>query len=135
MNDQMQQALVAILNKTMSGIEEGTSFLRAELPDVIHQLLAWKLASSLLAMLIGIIVIFVYWRLVRAFMKSEIDSALKASWGYPTAPVFAGLVIGGCVSAVSLIVTLIYGFTALQIALAPKVYLIEYAASLAKRAG
>lgn len=135
MNDQMQQALAAILKKTMSGIEEGTSFLRAELPDVIHQLLAWKLASSLLAMLISIIVIFVYWRLVRVFMKSEIDSALKDSWGNPTPHVFAGLVIGGCASAVSLIVILTDSFTALQIALAPKVYLIEYAASLAKQAG
>lgn len=135
MNDQMQQALFAILNKAMSGVEAGTSFLQAELPDVIHQLLAWKLASSLLAMLIGIIVIFVYWRLVRAFMKSEIDSALKDSRGNPTTPVFAGLVIGGCASAVSLIFILTDGSTALQIALAPKVYLIEYAASLAKPAG
>lgn len=135
MNDQMQQALVAILNKTMSGIEAGTSFLQAELPDVIHQLIAWKLASSLLAMLISIIVIFAYWRFVRAFMKSEIGGALKDSWGNPTAPAFAGLVVGGCASAVSLAVILSDGFTALQIALAPKVYLIEHAASLAKSAG
>lgn len=134
MNDQMQKALAAILNKTMSGIETGTSFLQAELPDVIHQLLAWKLASSLLAMLVSIIVIFAYWRFVRAFMKSEIGSALKDSWGNPTPPVFAGLVIGGCASAVSLTFILTDGFTALQIALAPKVYLIEYAASLAKQA-
>lgn len=135
MNDQMQQALVAILNKTMSGIEAGASFLQAELPDVIHQLLYWKLASSLLAMLIGIIVIFAYWRLIRSFTKSERGSALKDSWGEPTGFAFAGLVIGGCASAFSLIVIMCDGFTAMQIALAPKVYLIEYAASLAKSAG
>lgn len=135
MNDQMQQALVAILNKTMSGVEAGTSFLQAELPDVIHQLLAWKLASCLLATLISIIVIFSYWRFIRAFMKSESGSTLKDSWGEPTGPAFAGLAIGGGASVFSLIVILFDGFTALQIALAPKVYLIEYAASLAKQAG
>lgn len=135
MNDQMQQALAATLNKTMSGVEAGTSFLQAELPDVIHQLLYWKLASSLLATLISIIVIFAYWRFIRAFMKSERGSALKGLWDEPTGPAFAGLVIGGFASSVSLIVILTDGFTALQIALAPKVYLIEYAATLAKQAG
>lgn len=135
MNDQMQQALVAILNKTMSGIEAGTSFLQAELPEVIHQLLYWKLASSLLAMLISIIVIFAYWRFIRAFMKSEGGSALKDSWGEPTGLAFAGLGAGGSASVFSFIVILCDGFTAMQIALAPKVYLIEYAASLAKSAG
>lgn len=135
MNDQMQQALAAILNKTMSGIEAGTSFLQAELPDVIHQLLAWKLASSMLSVLIGIVVLFVYWRFIQAYMKAERNSTLKDAHCDPTVPAFVSLVIGGCASVVSFIVILSDGFTALQIALAPKVYLIEYASSLAKSAG
>lgn len=37
MNDQLQEALASIIDKTISGIEAGAAFLQAELPDVIHQ--------------------------------------------------------------------------------------------------
>jgi hypothetical protein len=46
MNEQLQQALSAILNKTMSGVDAGISFLSSEIPDVIHQLLVWKMAQA-----------------------------------------------------------------------------------------
>ena len=41
MNEQLQQALVAILNKTVASVEAGANFLAAEIPDVIQQLLMW----------------------------------------------------------------------------------------------
>jgi hypothetical protein len=47
MNDQLQQALLAILNATTSTVASGVNFLQAQLPDVIQQLLIWHAVESL----------------------------------------------------------------------------------------
>lgn len=39
MNEQLQQALATILNKSIEGIDAGVEFMQAELPEVIEQLL------------------------------------------------------------------------------------------------
>jgi hypothetical protein len=152
MNEQLQQALAAILNKTMAGVEAGVSFLGAELPDVIQQLLVWKLAEAGMTVGVSLGAALALTRLARGsltvltkFMQGQSmyynNSGNEAEregkrqmheYGSqcPWAVVRAG------VSAISWLVVLMAGLPAAQVAvqiwLAPKIYLIEYAASLAK---
>ena len=45
MNEQLQNALVDLITKVTSGMDTATAFLAGELPDVVQQLLRWKLAT------------------------------------------------------------------------------------------
>lgn len=67
MEEQLQTALAEILSRATQGIDAGTQFLSAQLPDVIQQLLLWKLAYHLIPMLAAALVfvalLFAGWRL------------------------------------------------------------------------
>jgi len=45
MNEQLQTAVVEILNRAISGIDASVDFMQAELPEVIEQLLLWYAAD------------------------------------------------------------------------------------------
>jgi hypothetical protein len=151
MNEQLQQALAALLNKTVAGVEAGTAFLQAEIPEVIQQLLMWKAVSSMLIFaLTAMAFIFCIVKLKpwvatfveyhrgstlyynnsgaleaegRAIMREKAGS-LPFCVGWAIAVFISGLIF--------LLDGLAAGGAALQIWIAPKIYLIEYAASLAK---
>ncbi|MNO83636.1 hypothetical protein D3C76_749540 [compost metagenome] len=151
MNEQLQQALTAILNKTMSGVDAGVNFLSAEIPDVIHQLLLWKMVSSGIGFLLitACVVIFtilavrgirvltqhsaasnLYVRNTGEIEKQARETMDALSHKIPLAVISIGA------SLLSWIVFLAgglpLGLQMLKIWIAPKIYLIEYAASLAK---
>lgn len=122
MNEQLQQALATIIGKTMQGVDASISFLSAEIPDVIHQLLVFKLAQACVLLVMAILYLIAWG--VLAYKSFRYD------WheGIQMVLVF----MGGAITVISVISLFINGGTALQIWLAPKIYLIEYAASLAK---
>lgn len=150
MNDQLQQALAAILEKTMKGIDAGVTFLSGELPDVIHQLLLWKLTIGLMIVFGGVLAFTVGVITLRYIFKRpelvtpEIDGPGRYQravykdnvWydknGDPREVAIPALftscifTIGGAAVAVCNIAT------PLQIWIAPKLFLIEYAARLVK---
>lgn len=134
MNEQLQQALAAIINKTMQGVDAGTAFLQAEIPDVIRQLLVWKLADALISAAFCAAVLVAYWLFIRAFRKAKGSE----SWLWDSCfkePSLQGVLVGavGGVASVAAVICLMRSVsTAVQIALAPKLYLIEYVANLAK---
>ena len=117
MNEELQGALAEILN----GVLSAKDFVLAELPEVIYQLLLWKFAESIICLLAGIAALAICCIGAKKTWEwaAEDGTGLEAItilWLLPTAfAVFEGLNIKW-----------------LQIWLAPKVYLIEYAASLAK---
>lgn len=151
MNEQLQAALAEILGKANAGIDAGASFLQAQLPDVIQQLLMWKLAQAALGstfLVVAFITAIVggRWavRIITEYLRGEAlwlghsgelerkGQEMVIRYGprfwvaWPTLMVSAIAVIVAVFEAPKNI------GTALQIWLAPKVYLIEYAASLAK---
>lgn len=172
MNDQLQAALAALLDKTVSGIDASTAFLSAQLPDVIQQLLVWKFIQHLTSMIVPLLILVVsvaalLWAAhgllhignervdqLRAEVRTE--EALYYATSRPedrehqakacaakaeleaitedVSPIDLAVVVASSITAfISLIVTLFNAnLVWLQIWLAPKVYLIEYAASLAK---
>ena len=134
MNDQLQQSLSQILEQAVSGVQAGVSLLSAELPDVIHQLLMWKMIESLIWCIGGIVftVVAIRWLVKNSGRGKEVGYKYKptlthdefgdlAPWLPVTIFPLAALVIIACITI---------NITWLQILIAPKVYLIEYAASL-----
>jgi len=124
MNDELQKALASLLNKTVQGAEAGAQFLQRELPEVIQQLLLWHAVKSAVFFTLFLVLAagcaFAGWRLIKnGVAKNNQDYAFI-----------------GCIFAVAAILlfwpALAYHLDWLQILLAPKVYLIEYAASLAR---
>ena len=151
MNDQLQQALAAILNASMDAVTAGTTFLQAQLPDVIQQLLVWKLASRSLGSVICIALMFVcIWVIRRAAPIITAYAAAEKTWIDTTGEEerrareimrqledkngVALFSVGASIVGLVVLGWLVAGKlgTALQIWLAPKIYLIEYAANLAK---
>ena len=137
MNEQLQQALIAIINKTMSGVDAGVSFLSAEIPEVIHQLLIWKMVESLLGFIAGVLLIIgTIWFVYKHTRQVKVgEYSIKPTFIFDSGgDVHPGII--GVVTAA--LCTLGFGFagltnlTWLQIWLAPKLFLVEYAASLVK---
>lgn len=122
MNDDLQKALAEILNKTTQGVEAGVGFLQRELPDVIQQLLIWHGVRS--GVIFGVLVlglIISIWLLVKGVMWSNDNDWDAGPLGVlPLIP--AGMCLAGALANLEW----------LQILLAPKIFLIEYAASLVK---
>lgn len=163
----LQDSLVTIIQQVQSGVSAGVNFLQAEIPDVIRQLLVWKLVEAafwagtqLLAGLVGLFlicrgiqVIYTNNRL-EAIAQAADKSMARSSYreeGYAAlrdayqearreASAHDSILIARCILGVIGVGCLIACvsnigdniLTAVQIWIAPKVYLIEYAAQLVK---
>ncbi|EOI3556453.1 hypothetical protein ACMSZQ_002773 [Cronobacter dublinensis] len=128
MNEQANKILVELLQKASNGIDAAVSFSQAQVPDVVKQLLLWNSVSSALFQIFVIAFLAFYaWSSVKALNKlnngalDEIGDGLCVVW----------MVFGGIASLI-LFVGFWMNFDWLKIWLAPKLYLIEYAASLVK---
>ena len=131
MDDKLQEALLNILNNVTQSVENGVSFLSEQLPDVIHQLLLWKAVESgihfviLLALCIGLgIAACKFLKAGREYKPKNAcdDKAI----GYFL--LFGITLFIACVAFVFASNQLEW----LKILIAPKMYLIEYAAQLVK---
>lgn len=138
-------SLQDIIQQVTSGVKQGVSFLQQEIPDVIKQLLVWKAVASLVYALFGLCTIAVsiflgfkllkrpdridpnaYSRYGNYKMNACFDKNGDSHPGIVFVPaILAGIFIFGLCAASNIM-------TALQIYIAPKVWLIEYAASLVK---
>lgn len=141
MNEQMQSALVEIIQKASSGIDASVSFLSSEIPDVISQLLLWNITASSVGMVLSAIFIAMSVSMVIWMMKlyGRGRDTGKPNWvhdGEKYSPLRERVIPVSIVLFISLLVSPVV-FVAnlmevLKIWLAPKIWLIEYAASLAK---
>lgn len=134
MNEQLQSALAEILNKTINGIDSSVAFMQAELPDVIEQLLLWYAISNLIYALFGALIIFLSYLAIKKPKKG------RSNWMWnwydhcdshdmtDIAP-FSTLIIIPAGVGLMFISNVM---ESLQIWIAPKIWLIEYAASLVK---
>ena len=126
MNEQLQEALAKLLSNANNSIDTAGEFLASELPDVIQQLLMWYGVYNAVICMIGVILlpmmVYVDFRVGNKIKEFGINSD--------------AFVIGYCTAGT--IVRLLYLFpismlnlTWLQIWLAPKVWVLEYASKLA----
>lgn len=129
----INEAVALLIEKAISGIDASVSFLQAEIPDVVHQLLLWQLVSNAATCFIGVALLVgsVFW--------------LNYQWKYWSTPIeYHGRRVerwegssGAFIANIFILLPITWGLcllnlTWLQILIAPKVYLIEYAATLFK---
>lgn len=131
MNEQLQTALVDILTKVTTGVEHSITFLSTELPDVVNQLLMWKMFESLLFCILGVVLLIIVMIADLKLHKIAVNHVEKH-------PYSEALVLGWGMFG-SVIRIFAYGFPLsilnlawLKIWIAPKIFLIEYAATLVK---
>lgn len=135
MNEQLQNAVASLINESLSLFEKGKTFLSTEIPDVVQQLLLWHATVSFLYTLMGIGILlgltyfdYKQWVFWTTEVKDRYDNLKKRIEGehgpFALLNVFQLLPI---IYAISL-----FNLTWLQILIAPKIFLIEYAAKLIK---
>lgn len=126
MNDKLQQALAELINKATGAAESSTSFLLAELPDVVYQLLLWHGVKNFVLFLMGIAFIAVW---VYINYKQVKLIAGKYDDINDVDPIF---IFNLFQVFLVFIPAVLLNLEWLQIWIAPKVWLIEYAAGLVK---
>lgn len=126
MNEQLQSALSEMINKAMNGVDSSVDFLSAEIPDVIHQLLLWYGVSSAIYAILGIVCV-----LVMLKIDVAIYGKIKDSWIRDDIAMIYGA-FGSFLRLVYIIPICFINIEWLQIWIAPKIWLIEYAANLVK---
>jgi hypothetical protein len=135
MEEQANKILVELLQKAVGGIDAAVSFSQAQIPDVVHQLLVWNFVSAVMAQLFGLLIAAGSIYAVLLVLKSgkRGDKWTRFSPGSDIASMSYEMSFPTAV-AVSLlgVLIIICNFDWLKIWLAPKLYLLEYAASLIK---
>lgn len=124
--DKANEVLINLLEKAVTGLDAAVSFSQAQIPDVVHQLLVYKtysysLAIALCLVIMGISawIIFKSWKNIPSDKSYGYREFVCALLIFPLF-VFLGSFIVFC-AKVSWLVMLI---------VAPKLYLLEYAAAL-----
>jgi hypothetical protein len=125
MNEQAQQALANLLSMAVDGIGGAVEFSKAQLPEVVEQLLMWRMTESAIWFSVGIMVMTItVWANLKAhgaIKKGDMDDMAYAI----VVPVSLFTFTGGFAATAA-------SLDWLKIMIAPKLYLLEYAASLVK---
>lgn len=134
MNEELNQVLIDAINKTTEGVGAAVDFAIEQSPDVIQQLLLWHALQSALVFgfALGYTIILV-WIVVKHSKTIPEKGQANLIWRWPACRMGHEM----NPAAVSLIVLVmpclgLFHLDWLKIMLAPKLYLLEYAASLVK---
>lgn len=147
MNEQLQKVLADIITRVTSGADAVVEFSKQQLPEVLQQLLMWHFISHLLSFIIPLVLLTLcltisvkFWH--RVPKQDSRDKDDRCPWiadeyrDKAHALYFKYWLPGYILPVVSFILGIITLFNSnlvwLKIVLAPKLYLLEYAASLIK---
>lgn len=126
MNEELQKKLVELINGAQAAGTEAFLFTKEQVPDVIQQLLRWKFAEAVILVLISLAVVVFCIYAGRLAWKADGEKYMDDGHCF----VFSvSAIVGSILSFIGMLNLM----TAVQIWLAPKVYLLEYAASLIKK--
>lgn len=148
LQDAMNQAAIVLIEKAMSGIDSATGFLQAEIPEYVYQLMLWYGVKNLILFFVGVAIAASSVMLFRVSSRAKsnaIDAYKRGeSWtrcggiGNVTSTKY-DTVSSGTLGVIALIVGGILSvcfmsniLDTLQILIAPKVWLVEYASVLIK---
>lgn len=131
--EELNTALARLIEQATTGIDASVGFLQAQLPDVVVQLLMWHGVKSGLLFAIGWVALFF---LIRTDVRlgKRCWNSVKGKPTYDQDDFWFGYCLAGTVARVAYIPFLIVAIdlTWLQIWIAPKVWLLEYAANLVR---
>ena len=135
MNEQLQLAVSTLIQTSLNAIDKGTTFLSNQIPEVIQQLLLWKAVASFIEFSSGIFIIggIFAWSI---YQYKYWTTTIETEWGTTQQRISGN---NGPFVTLNLlcVIPLIYGSSCinliwLQIWIAPKLYLIEYAKDFLK---
>ena len=120
MNNELQSAILKLIEKS---IDHGTSFLETQMPDVISQILTYNFAMSFLGSVLSVI----WLGLTIAFTKKAIKRAQSMVNGSTEEALICVLIFINWLACLVFLIISLCHLDWVQIWLAPKLYLIEYA--------
>lgn len=126
MNEELQKKLVELINGAQKAGTEAFLFTKEQVPDVIQQLLRWKFAEALSVAAFCLALITLCFWVARWAWEAEGKSYMDEGHAFC-------FMLSLLTSLISIIFLWVNALTALQIYIAPKVYLLEYAATLIKK--
>lgn len=134
--DKATEVLLNLVTKAANGLDAAVAFSKEQIPDVVAQLLMWNLVSSALLCLLSILLIIIP-PIILCWLFKQLDNKVPrtvhqkysdSSGDFDAA--VAATIIGGILSVIFGCVMFFNNFDWLKILIAPKLYLLEYAASL-----
>lgn len=126
LEDKASELLVKMIDVTVQSVSDVVEFGKQQIPEVIHQLIMWNIAKVSIWLIVGI-VILVFLCKIGNTLKPGLNASEKGLGTFVQGIFWAiGLAVGGSVLVTNLL-QLAY------IVIAPKVWLIEYAAELIKK--
>lgn len=127
MDKQLEIALAKLLEKASSGIDSASVFLQAQIPDVVHQFLMWRLWESAINNFLAILLSFFAYKLICEMKRPSKDTnSLFGRMDGDMDFLFTFVIfVCLCFSSYRMI-----NNDFIQILVAPKIYLIEQAAKI-----
>lgn len=144
MNEELQQAVADLLQRAISGMDSATAFLSAELPDYVYQLMLWHGLSSgvkfILSAIVAVLLILTINRCAKREIIGEFNHGGGKRYRETTFIYECGsykdemhvVAIFGIAGAITATIVAASNLAWLQILIAPKVWLVEYAAAILK---
>ena len=126
MNDQLQEAIKQMIDKSVAAIEKGASFASEQVPDIIQQYLMWAMAESILFVILMAIIWLVSYKFIFVWSNQ------KKEYGMLSDSKVLACIGGAMASFIAGIVGIASIFQIVQILIAPKVFLLEKFMSLVK---
>lgn len=140
--NEANELLMQLITKGVEVFEKSIDFASEQVPEVIEQLITWYLVSNSLGVFISLIVITLFsiliWKIFSSIPKDKSGENIwwdYREYGKTYEPTFTGdmtVIISGVFIVVSVVTLCISFMTTLKILIAPKLWLLEYAATLAK---
>ena len=137
MTEELQQRTAALLDYLEVAIRSTTDFATEQTPDVIHQLLVWNFITSLILFSVSFVsliaIVVVTYKIAKCVIpEKQHEVYVKHMKELLEEEEIEGLFIVSCVVFSFAVCTLVLNMDWLQIWIAPKLYLLEYASSLLK---
>lgn len=128
MNEQAQEVLAQMLQRVLDGVDSAVDFSQAQIPDVVEQLLMWHMVENFVWFSVGILVLFFsslgMFKMVKKRKQIFNSEGAEFVFGFGGPVIFFGIVSGFAL--------ILSNLDWLKILIAPKLYLLEYAAELIK---
>lgn len=123
----LTQRLDSILSFIETSARQSVAFAQDQAPDVVQQILAWAFWSNVIPGVICAVYAVVYLSFLFTGLVRRWD------WGHESPSPFAATILIGLIPAlISIVAGPITLFNVLKVCVSPKLYLIEYTASLLK---
>ena len=143
MNEQLETQLVEILQSVSTSVGDAKEFMIAELPDVVQQVLSWYTVLSIVENIIAIILLVLIGYMIRNMLVKPKSmstanviqrlSFMKDNYAENGIDYSPGVLLWAAAAVIMFAVAMSkLNIVFLKILIAPKLWLIEYAATLGK---